>query len=62
MWPRRKGDHRPAKELLLHTKVIEPVAKEESSGISVHIGGYAADVKILLSSGSVATLPSKMTR
>ena len=66
----QKGDHRPAKELLLHTNVIAPLRNDQSSGITVHIGGYAADVKfvggaadvnvgILLSPGPDAGPPSK---
>jgi hypothetical protein len=36
-----KGDHRPAKDLLLHTGVIEPVARHEDSGVVVLIGSGA---------------------
>lgn len=33
-----KGDHRPAKDLLLHTKAIQPVADAGHAGITVLIG------------------------
>jgi len=34
----KKGDHRPAKDLLLHTKAIQPVADAGHAGITVLIG------------------------
>ena len=59
----RKGDYRGARDLLLHTKVIEPVTKDEGSGITIHIGGHAADVKlgIAVSSDSDPSPLSKIT-
>ena len=59
----QKGDHRPAKELLLHTNVIAPLRNDEGSGITVHIGGHAADVKvgIAVSSASDPSPLSKIT-
>ena len=41
----RRGDHRPARDLLLHTKVIEPVHNSADSGITIQIGG-ALDVNL----------------
>ena len=59
----RKGDYRGARDLLLHTKVIEPVTKDEGSGITIHVGGHAADVKfgIAVSSASDPSPVSKIT-
>ena len=59
----RKGDYRGARDLLLHTKVIEPVTKDEGSGISIYIGGHAADVKvgIAVSSASDPSPPATIT-
>jgi hypothetical protein len=34
-----KGDHRPARDLLLHTGAIEPIAKHEESAVTVLVGG-----------------------
>lgn len=34
----KKGDHRPAKDLLLHTKAITPVADQSHQGLTVTIG------------------------
>ena len=34
----KKGDHRPAKDLLLHTRAIQPVADAGHAGITVLIG------------------------
>ena len=48
----RKGDYRGARDLLPHTKVIGPVAKEEGSEITIHIGGHAADVKLGIAASS----------
>lgn len=33
-----KGDHRPAKDLLLHTRAIQPVADAGHAGITIQIG------------------------
>lgn len=33
-----KGDHRPAKDLLLHTRAIQPVADAGVAGITIQIG------------------------
>jgi hypothetical protein len=41
-----KGDYQPARDLLLHTKVIEPVQKHDGEGITIHIGAGSGDVKI----------------
>ena len=59
----RKGNYRGARDLLLHTKVIEPVTKDDSSGITIHVGGNAADVKvgIAVSSDSDPSPVSKIT-
>ena len=57
----RKGDYRGARDLLLHTKVIEPVAKDEAPGITVHIGGHAADVKFAIAV-SLASDPSPVSK
>ena len=40
-----KGDHRAAKDLLLHTETIKPVQSGGESGITIQIGG-AVDVKV----------------
>lgn len=37
----RKGDHRPAKDLLLHTKAIAPVVSQVNTGVTVTIGVLA---------------------
>jgi len=42
----QKGDHRPARDLLLHTKVIEPVQNGTDSGFTVRIGVAACDVNV----------------
>ena len=42
----RKGDHRPAKDLLLHTRVIEPVGDENGPRVVVQIGVQDSDVKV----------------
>jgi hypothetical protein len=43
----QKGDHRPAKDLLLTEKVVEPVVADRSGGgIVVQIGISAADVRL----------------
>jgi hypothetical protein len=34
-----KGDHRPARDLLLHTGSIEPLAKHEECAVTVLVGG-----------------------
>jgi hypothetical protein len=34
----RKGDHKPAKDLLLHTDVIQPLGEESGCGVVVNIG------------------------
>jgi predicted DNA-binding protein (UPF0251 family) len=34
----RKGDHRAARDLLLHTRAIEPVHAEQSHGITIVFG------------------------
>ena len=36
--PATKGDHRPAKDLLLHTKVIEPLSDSSVGGMSCWVG------------------------
>ena len=48
-----KGDHRPAKDLLLHTKAIEPPKADQTNEpkIVVHIGSPHIDVKALLQTG-----------
>jgi hypothetical protein len=45
----QKGDHRPAKDLLLHTKVIEPVARDEGSSTTILIGIKDSSVQVALS-------------
>jgi len=40
-----KGDHKPARDLLLHTGTIEPVQDRRDSGITIIIGG---DAQVLL--------------
>ncbi len=34
----KKGDHRPAKDLLLHTRAIQPVADQQHAGTVIMIG------------------------
>jgi hypothetical protein len=41
-----RGDHKPARDLLLHTKVIEPVQKTDGEGIIINIGAGSGEVKI----------------
>ena len=54
----RKGDHRPAKDLLLHTKVIEPVGEDWSGPkVIVQIGVKDSDVQVSFPCGSDARLP-----
>jgi hypothetical protein len=52
-----KGDHKPARDLLLHTNVIEPVQKHDNEGITIHIGCGAGDVKI----GVMSSPPPQLT-
>ena len=40
-----KGDHKPAKELLLHTRTIEPLDDAQGAGVTVIIGG-PVDVQV----------------
>ena len=35
----KKGDHRPSRDLLLHTGVIDPVSAQHDSGVTVIVGG-----------------------
>lgn len=47
-----KGDHRPAKDLLLHTKAIQPVADAGHAGITVLIGSVVLPGAVLPQSGN----------
>jgi hypothetical protein len=37
----QRGDHKPARELLLHTGVIAPITGVDSTGITVMVGGFS---------------------
>jgi hypothetical protein len=37
----QRGDHRPARELLLHTGVIAPITGVDSTGVTVMVGGFS---------------------
>ena len=44
-----KGDHRPAKDLLLHGKFVDPLKQDDQSGVVVQIGIRAEEVTVPLS-------------
>ncbi len=52
-----KGDHRPAKDLLLHSRVIEPLAYE-GGGVTVQIGISSTDVSVMFGEAPVTAAPA----
>jgi hypothetical protein len=42
----KKGDHKPAKDVLLHTDMIQPLRDSANPGLMITIGGTDVDINI----------------
>lgn len=53
----KKGDHRPAKDWLLHAQEIEPIADSPKMGIQINVGNGGAPVQAVTDIPTISVQP-----